>query len=64
MLCRVGLLPLCHLELLPLAYKIFKESKKENKIMEENPEDADGYSSRSFRRVFSREVTVEFVGIW
>ncbi|KAG8911471.1 hypothetical protein FRC00_006429, partial [Tulasnella sp. 408] len=64
MLYRVGLLPSFYFEVLPLAYKIFKDSSKENKIMEKNPENADGYLSKSFRDFYSREVTVEFVGIW
>ncbi|KAG9024421.1 hypothetical protein FS837_005372 [Tulasnella sp. UAMH 9824] len=64
MLYRVGLLPRYNLQLLSSAYKIFKESKNENKIMEKDPEDARGYVSKDFRRIFSREVTIEFVGIW
>ncbi|KIO29078.1 hypothetical protein M407DRAFT_45482, partial [Tulasnella calospora MUT 4182] len=64
MLYRVGLLPLCNFEQVPFAYKIFKESKKENKIMKKDPEDPRGYLSKNFRSTFSREVTVEFVGIW
>ncbi|KAG8897273.1 hypothetical protein FRC00_004604 [Tulasnella sp. 408] len=64
MLYRVGLLPLCNIEQVPFAYKIFKESKKENKIMKKNPEDPRGWLSRNFRSTFSREVKVEFVGIW
>ncbi|KAG8969922.1 hypothetical protein FRC05_000773 [Tulasnella sp. 425] len=64
MLYRVGLLPLCNFEQVPFAYKIFKESKKENKIMKKNPEDPRGFLSKNFRSTFSREVTVEFVGIW
>ncbi|KAG8945470.1 hypothetical protein FRC04_000755 [Tulasnella sp. 424] len=64
MLYRVGLLPLRNSEQIPFAYKIFKESKKENKIMKLNPGDSRGYLSKNFRSTFSREVTVEFVGIW
>ncbi|KAG9026578.1 hypothetical protein FS837_004569 [Tulasnella sp. UAMH 9824] len=64
MLLRVGLLSFDNWDLLPLAYEIFKESKKEDKIMVKNPENAGGYWSKRFRIVFSREVTVEFVGIW
>ncbi|KAG8933266.1 hypothetical protein FRC00_013372 [Tulasnella sp. 408] len=64
MLYRVGLLPLCNLEQVPFAYKIFKESKKENKIMKKDSTDPRGRLSKNFRSTFSREVTVEFVGIW
>ncbi|KAG8945471.1 hypothetical protein FRC04_000756 [Tulasnella sp. 424] len=64
MLYRVGLLPIRNFEQIPFAYKIFKESKKENKILKQNPDDSRGYLSKNFRSTFSREVTVEFVGIW
>lgn len=64
MLCRVGLLPMWNVEQVPFAYKIFKEAKTEEKIFKENPEDPRGYLSSNFRNTFSREVTVQFVGLW
>ncbi|KAG8945469.1 hypothetical protein FRC04_000754 [Tulasnella sp. 424] len=64
MLYRVGLLPTCNSEQIPFAYKIFKESGKEDKIFKENPDDSRGYLSKNFRSTFSRKVTVEFVGLW
>lgn len=64
MLYRVGLLPLCNSEQIPFAYKIFKEAGKEDQILKENPDDSLGYLSKNFRTTFSREVEVEFVGIW
>ena len=64
MLYRVGLLPLSNFELVPFAYKIFKESKKENALMKKDPNNPKGYLSKNFRNTFSRNVIVEFVGIW
>lgn len=64
MLYRVGLLPMNNTELIPFAYKIFKDSAKENHIMKTDPTNPKGYLSRNFRHVFSRRVDVEFVGIW
>ncbi|KAG9003222.1 hypothetical protein FRB90_011229 [Tulasnella sp. 427] len=64
MLYRVGLLPPCNHELVPFAYKIFKESKQENHLMKKHPEDPRGYLSKNFRSTFSQEITIEFVGIW
>ncbi|KAG9034323.1 hypothetical protein FRB95_013359 [Tulasnella sp. JGI-2019a] len=64
MLYRVGLLPMLNVEQVPFAYKIFSESKKESDILRQDPEDPRGYLSSNFRSTFSREVTIEFVGLW
>ncbi|KAG9007529.1 hypothetical protein FRB94_014298 [Tulasnella sp. JGI-2019a] len=64
MLYRVGLLPMHNIEQVPFAYKIFKDSKKEGEILKKDPEDPRGYLSSNFRTTFSREVTIEFVGLW
>lgn len=64
MLYRVGLLPMCNTELVPFAYKIFKQSAKENHIMKKDPTYPRGYLSRNFRSTFSRKVEIEFVGLW
>ncbi|KAG8883178.1 hypothetical protein FRB97_007113 [Tulasnella sp. 331] len=63
MLYRVGLLPMLNVEQVPFAYKIFKESRKESNILRKDPDDPKGYLGSNFRSTFSREVTIEFVGI-
>ncbi|KAG9022728.1 hypothetical protein FS837_006178 [Tulasnella sp. UAMH 9824] len=64
MISKVGLLPPRNVEQVPFAYKVFKESGPENDYRRKNYEDPRGWYSRNFTRTFSREVDVEFLGIW
>lgn len=64
MLFRVGLLPSRNFELAPLAYKIFAQALIEDGIRRKDPKDKRGYLSRNFRATFSREVPIEFIGLW
>ncbi|KIO29075.1 hypothetical protein M407DRAFT_60257, partial [Tulasnella calospora MUT 4182] len=53
MIRRVGLLPPGNSEHVPFAYKIFKDH-----------DDPLGWICENFKKTFSRNVEVEFVGIW
>ncbi|KIO29074.1 hypothetical protein M407DRAFT_21819 [Tulasnella calospora MUT 4182] len=64
MLYRVGLLPPKNVEQVPFAYQIFQDSQQEIKIYKKDKNDPRGYLSKNFRNTFSRQVKVEFVGIW
>lgn len=64
MLYRVGLLPRHNEEQVPFAYKIFKDGPKEINHFIRDREDPKGWLSKNFRAIFSREVTVEFIGLW
>ncbi|GAA5832412.1 hypothetical protein JCM11251_006446 [Rhodosporidiobolus azoricus] len=57
MLQAVGLLPYGNEETIPLAYSIFKNATTEELISGESV-------SEGFRRTFSREVCVDFVGVF
>ncbi|KAG8935890.1 hypothetical protein FRC02_005889 [Tulasnella sp. 418] len=61
MLYKVGLLPRFNEEHIPFAWKIFKDSKFEHKFP---ADDVRRWHSLNFRRTFSREVEVDFIGIW
>ncbi|KAG6330689.1 hypothetical protein ID866_8401 [Astraeus odoratus] len=53
MLHKVGLLPRCNYQQVPFAYKMYSQ------------DDATGWDqSRAFKKAFSIDVDVEFVGVW
>ncbi|KAF7326521.1 DUF2235 domain-containing protein [Mycena venus] len=53
MIHKVGLLPVDHHQQVPYAYRIYKRT------------DAEGWSqSNAFKRAFSNDVDIEFVGVW
>lgn len=58
MLQQVGLLPAGNEETVPLAYSIYKEHKE---VAECSRQETPG---QSFKRCFSRDVEVHFVGVW
>lgn len=58
MLQRVGLLPAGNEETIPLAYEIYKGDKDLAEGLEKES------AARAFKRTFSREVEVHFVGVW
>ncbi|GAA5866392.1 hypothetical protein JCM8547_000763 [Rhodosporidiobolus lusitaniae] len=60
MLEQVGLLPVGNKESIPLAYSIYKNSNQLSK----NELTDKLTMSQGFKRTFSREVRVHFVGVW
>ena len=53
MLQKVGLLPQCNLEQLPFAYKMYARDDEEGLKL-----------SMQFKRTFSIDVRVKFLGVW
>lgn len=53
MLHKVGLLPTCNHQQVPFAYKMYTQA------------DDDGWKmSNAFKRTFSIDVDIEFLGVW
>ena len=53
MLQKVGLLPACNFEQLPFAWSMYKKNDEESLK-----------SSTMFKRTFSIDVRIKFVGVW
>ncbi|KAG9023369.1 hypothetical protein FS837_005851, partial [Tulasnella sp. UAMH 9824] len=64
MIHKVGLLPPRNVEQVPFAYKIYKESGDEYQYRKADKNDPRGSYCYNFTRTFSREVQVEFLGVW
>ncbi|KAK7681353.1 hypothetical protein QCA50_015444 [Cerrena zonata] len=56
MLHKIGLLPKDNFEQVPFAYKLYKKPDAK--------EDEGEADSQGFKRIFCREVDIEFVGVW
>ena len=53
MIHKVGLLPLCNHQQVPFAYKMYTKT-----------DDLGWKQSNAFKKVFSNDVDIEFVGVW
>ena len=53
MIHKVGLLPMCNHQQVPFAYKMYTKA------------DDEGWKqSNAFKKAFSNEVDIEFLGVW
>lgn len=53
MLHKVGLLPACNHQQVPFAYKMYKR-----------PDEIGWRQSNAFKKAFSIDVDIEFLGVW